>query len=403
MSLLELWKSDRQQIAGKRLDQLIAFAGEGKLNDDGQTATELRSLLRAVPSEQLEAWKDEALNRRYDDFGFVLQDIMNEVGHRLGFEVRPGRYRGRTGYSEPDGLWRDGDHLILVEVKASARFQIDIAGLLIDRVRLADFWSPKPTGVSGLLIIADQQTAELEAQVRGSRFAWDVRLLGVDAAFSMLRVRERVDDPAVGRQIKQILVPQEFTRLDAIVELVLATAEEAEEVEPEAEPEIDGPEIIKEHVQVRVTPASFHDRVLPRLARHFGDELVKRGRIVWATPDDATLVTCQVSKQHEGRGGDNRYWFAVKRKTALRLAEHPNAYCAFACGSPEQLIVLPYDVLSPLFKAMPTSADSGGGILHWHVTIRDREGTLDLITNGEADSPDLRQYQIGADHGAGDS
>lgn len=106
MSLLTLWQQSRDQLEGKRLDQLIAFAGDGKLMDGSTTSVELRELLAAAPSSSLIAWKDEALSDRYDGFGFVLQDLVNEVGNRLGFSVAPGLYRGRHGVEGHDGVWK---------------------------------------------------------------------------------------------------------------------------------------------------------------------------------------------------------------------------------------------------------------------------------------------------------
>src|SRR3954462_14474545 len=69
MGLLELWNQNRRQIEDKRLHQLIAFAGDGRLLDGGPTAVELRQLLATAPSERLARWKDEALDDRYDGFG----------------------------------------------------------------------------------------------------------------------------------------------------------------------------------------------------------------------------------------------------------------------------------------------------------------------------------------------
>ena len=53
MALIDLWNSDRSQVTDKRLEQLIAFAGEGKLRDGNDTSIELRALLaRANIDEQ---------------------------------------------------------------------------------------------------------------------------------------------------------------------------------------------------------------------------------------------------------------------------------------------------------------------------------------------------------------
>src|SRR3954454_13239053 len=121
MGLLELWKENRQQVEDKRLHQLIAFAGDGRLLDGGSTSSELRQLLAAGPTDRLKRWKDEALADRYDGFGFVLQDLVNEVGRRLGFSVEFGRYRRRGGEDSPDGVWTAADkHVLVIESKTSS-------------------------------------------------------------------------------------------------------------------------------------------------------------------------------------------------------------------------------------------------------------------------------------------
>lgn len=51
MALIDLWNSDRQQIIAKRIDQLIAFAGEGRLRDGNPTSEEFRTLLKVVSSD----------------------------------------------------------------------------------------------------------------------------------------------------------------------------------------------------------------------------------------------------------------------------------------------------------------------------------------------------------------
>lgn len=51
MALTDLWYADRSAITSKRIDQLIAFAGEGRLLDGNETCRELRELLTAIPSD----------------------------------------------------------------------------------------------------------------------------------------------------------------------------------------------------------------------------------------------------------------------------------------------------------------------------------------------------------------
>lgn len=161
-------------------------------------------------------------------FGFVLQDLVNEVGRPLGFTVTFGMYRGRGGADSPDGIWAAQDgRVLLVESKTSCSHRNELAKLAEWRRRLAVERHVSDETVSSLMVIAEEETEELEAQVRGSRSAWELRLLGVDALFKLLSIRESLDDDQVERQTQSILIPREFTRLDKIIDLVFATKEDA--------------------------------------------------------------------------------------------------------------------------------------------------------------------------------
>ena len=48
MSLLTLWKQDEKQITDKTVQQLISFAGEGKLADGNRTSVEFRELCQNI-------------------------------------------------------------------------------------------------------------------------------------------------------------------------------------------------------------------------------------------------------------------------------------------------------------------------------------------------------------------
>ncbi|MEM7603618.1 MAG: hypothetical protein AAF357_19675, partial [Verrucomicrobiota bacterium] len=117
MSLLKLLKESPEQIEGKLLQQIIAFAGDGKLRDDQSTSLELRAFLSEVESEHLHEYANECLNSSFKDSGLALQDTINEVGRRLGLEVENGRYRGSRKHIGFDGLWSfPNGHSVVVEV-----------------------------------------------------------------------------------------------------------------------------------------------------------------------------------------------------------------------------------------------------------------------------------------------
>ncbi len=53
MALVDLWRTSRDQIAAKHVQQLVAFAGDGRLSDGSQASPEFRTYLAQVPSELL--------------------------------------------------------------------------------------------------------------------------------------------------------------------------------------------------------------------------------------------------------------------------------------------------------------------------------------------------------------
>ena len=50
MSLDEIWKESLAQIREKRVDQIIGFAGDGKLGDKNSAPAEFRAFLKRVPA-----------------------------------------------------------------------------------------------------------------------------------------------------------------------------------------------------------------------------------------------------------------------------------------------------------------------------------------------------------------
>ena len=182
MALLDLWNKSPEQLADKQVQQLIAFSGAGKLLDGSNCSQEFRSFLASVPSENLAEYADQCLTQTFQDSGFALQDIVNEVGARLGAEVSRGRYRGTSNHIGFDGLWQFGNgHSIVVEVKTTDAYRIDLHVIAGYRKALIQSDSITEANSSMLLVVGRQDTGDLEAQIRGSRHAWDVRIISVDA------------------------------------------------------------------------------------------------------------------------------------------------------------------------------------------------------------------------------
>lgn len=297
MGLYELWKEDPTQIREKRVDQIIGFAGDGKLGDNNTAPAEFRAFLARVPADMLARYAEECLSKSFVDSGLALQDIVNEIASRLGFNIEYGRYRGTKNEIGHDGIWSGPEsYNIVAEVKTSDAYRMPIETVASYRRELIKKGRISEDRSSILVIVGREDTGELEAQIRGSRHAWDVRLISIDALVRLLHIRQEVDDPATEAQIRSLLVPREYTRVDEIIDLVFSTTEELLEESPPDEGEGDGGQV--DGAEPRDKPVSFNDAVAARLSGHLRVDLTKQSRIIFADVDAGVTVMSAVSKEY---------------------------------------------------------------------------------------------------------
>ncbi len=384
MALLDLWKSDQLQLEGKLLRQVIAFAGDGSLRDSGTASSEFRAFLRHLPSDHLYRFVDECLCESFTGAGFALQDLINEIGDRLGFDVTPGRYRGVKGESGHDGIWRyKSGHAVIVEVKTTDVYRIDLNTIAGYRKKLTLEGVVNPEDSSLLLVVGRQDTGDLEAQIRGSRYAWETRLISVDAMIRLLKLKEEVEDPNIVDRIHNILIPQEFTRLDGIVDIAFSTAEELNQDEG-SEGEIESGDSTK-----RFTPVSFHDGCVSRLQISLDSTLIKKSRASFRSPDGDIALLCAVSKYHERH---KSYWFAFHPHQAAFLEQSPKSYVAFGCGEPETLFLLPYADFKPWLDQFNITRKDN--TFYWHVKIKKSRNGFEMIGKAGTGSFDINKYLL---------
>jgi hypothetical protein len=53
MALIDLWRASREQISEKHVQQIVGFAGDGKLADGSRASLEFRAFLGRVPFDML--------------------------------------------------------------------------------------------------------------------------------------------------------------------------------------------------------------------------------------------------------------------------------------------------------------------------------------------------------------
>lgn len=368
MPLLDLWAKSPDQLRDKQVQQLIAFAGAGRLLDDSLCSAEFRSFLATIPSANLSAYSEQCLSQSFSDSGLALQDFVNEIGARLGASVTHGRYRGSTKHSGFDGLWDfPSRHSIVVEVKTTDAYRIDLNTIAEYRRALINSGTAAEANSSMLLVVGRQDTGDLEAQIRGSRYAWDIRIISVDALLRLMRTKEEVEDPLIVQRIHSILIPREFTRLDAIADVLFSTAEDIKQDESPVKVE-EEPENTKSD-EAKVLPA-FHEACVQRIQGRLGVSLVKRSRAGYSSPDKTVALNCSMSKEHNPDTHPN-YWFGFHPHQQEFLRQHSRAYAAFGCGTSTRLILVPYADFEPWLEDMWTTSNDDR--MYWHVVIY-REG-----------------------------
>lgn len=389
MSLIQLWKTSPEQLRNKHLHQIIAFAGEGKLRDGNETSAEFRAFLSQVSSTMLAMFVDECLNASFTDSGYALQDVVNEVGRRLGFRVSNGNYQGRPGVVGYDGLWTlPTNHSVVVEVKTTDAYRIDTSKIAGYRRQLAGQGILAEEASSILMIVGRKDTGDLEAQIRGSRFAWEIRLISADALLRLMKLKETLDDPTTISRICEILIPKEYTRLDEIVDLVFSAAEEVKQEE-----EIEEPATTEEKKAATEgeKPAAFNDACIGRFVAKEGVALVRQSRSTYASPDLAARVVCSVSKTHGTRA--EMYWFAFHPHQAEFLAGGTKGFVVLGCGTPERVLSLPFDRIKSLLDDLWTT-ERENGVRYWHIRIHRQGEKMWLDRKKGKGKLDISQYLL---------
>ena len=105
MPLLKIWKATRDSVLEMNLEAIVRIAGDGQLKDGSETSIEFRQFLTEVESEKLAEFATYCIENSFTSSGQVLQDVINEIGRRLGFKAENGRYQGvRNDIGYPRGI-----------------------------------------------------------------------------------------------------------------------------------------------------------------------------------------------------------------------------------------------------------------------------------------------------------
>jgi hypothetical protein len=391
MPLLSFWKNNRQEVLTLNIEQIVKSAGEGNLKDSSDCSQEVRHFLKACPSDSLFSYARHCMEKAFQDSGLVLQDIVNELGRRLDFDVENGLYRGKTMSVGFDGIWRvKNEPALIIEVKTTDYITIPLEKLATYKGKLiaADRVS---RDASILIVVGREDSGAVEAQVRGSRYAWEMRLISIEGLIKLVQIKEKSDDPIILLQIRQLLQPFEYTKVDRIIEVIFTTAADVESQQAteqglSAEEDTDR--------QARTEPELLNikrQQAVYAFAKTKGKELVKRSRTLYWSPDKKLRVCCAVSKKYDR---DNQvYWYAYYPKWDDFLAEGEESYFILSCMDREEAFAVHFSWLLNCKKDFNITERDGRS--YWHVALSSMgAGKLGINLSKKGSKASLEEYRF---------
>jgi hypothetical protein len=266
-----------------------------------------------------------------------------------------------------DGLWHlPGSRDVLVEVKTTDAYRISLNKIAFYRDELLNAGGISREN-SMLIVVGRDDTGELEAQVRGSRHAWDMRLISVDALLRLVELKEQTDSEETGVKIRGLLVPFEYTRLDSLIDVMFTTAkdvvqtvDDARSAPPNKKKLNGAPSDDKAHVDTK------RQQIVAFFAKASQVKLIRKSRALYWNDNHSFRVACAVSKRYPE--SNVPYWYAYHLLWHEFLSEAEDGFYLLGCVDLTIAFAVPFKVLHERLGEMHISTRPNGNH-YWHIKI----------------------------------
>lgn len=356
------------------ISQVVAICGNGRLTDreDCETSKSLRFYLKNIDHSALDEHLKQLLGDSFADSGLVLQDLVNTLGNKLGFEVEFGRYRGNSRDIGHDGLWLHPDANIIIEVKTTDAYRINTNKLIeySERVQKEhDLGEAPPV----LIIVGRQDTGDLESQIRGCRADDRISIIGAEKLLHLTGAALEIGDGPAISAIRTILTPRDYTRIDTICEVITTAAAQTQQVTLETYEESQGNEnssVADTHNKLNSIEYA-REKIVRKIEEKFG-KLKKESRAKYSLEAERTESLSHnlyvvVSKFYDR--SDHNYWYSIQNSWLDKI-DHNSACLGVMLGfvGLNKYVHLDKDLLSEKIKYLnethtPTRR-------YWHVSLR---------------------------------
>lgn len=393
MSLISIHEKNPDALADYRVEQIVALAGDGRLRDGSKCSAEFRKYLNSVDLGRLNKYIRETLTEKFTDSGFVLQDLVNELGRRLSFEVTNGRYHGVANQPGHDGYWESAEARFVVEVKTTDVYRINLsttASYAMKLKALEPANNPKPLGV--LIVVGRQDTGDLEAQIRGSKYAWDVRLISAESLIELTRLHGIAVDGETEKALRQSLTPVEYTRVDHLVELLSKIAFDIERSSQMTET-ID--EAIADADKKNINEGSsvsaieiIRNNIIESMIKVYGNKFVRPSRSIIQFENNSKIII-SVSKRYERQ--DQQYWFALQ-DSWLTALDNKKSFLCLGMVDKSHYYAIPASVAQRLPNLLNKTEKQNS--TYWHIALIEKDGCINLSLPKSGKLLDLTEYQV---------
>ena len=373
--LIKLWTNNEQILKKKNISQIMNLISEV---EEEKRYNQLREFFGKITNEMLEKYIKESINSRYEQCGFVLQELVNEVGKRLGFNVEYGVHRGRRNTIGYDAIWTTKDqYSIIIESKKTDVYSIDLGNLNEYRKKLIESGRISEEKSSILIVRGKEERRVLEEQIRGSRYAWNMRIVGIEALLKLLQIKSNLNDEKTLLQIYELLKPLEYTKIDKLIDLIFFTAEDSKLDEKLEETESRN---IKERSQ----------KGLELLEQKLNIKLYKKLNNLYASENEEIGIEMCISKKYE-RNRREYYWFAYHPYFYDNLKEYSKRYIAYICEGLDDILLIPVEKIEEL-KNQLSNANKDKPT-HWHIIIYYENNEFKLKLKGRDNYQDITKYK----------
>ncbi|HKD46481.1 MAG TPA: hypothetical protein VKB67_02225, partial [Rhizomicrobium sp.] len=321
-------------------------------------------------------------------------------GRRLEYQVENGRYQGTTNTIGYDGIWRSPEKKnLVIEVKTTDAYRISLETIASYKRKLFEK-DMIDADASILIVVGRQDTGDLEAQVRGSRHAWEVRIISVSALAKLVQLKENSEGGATAKKIRTILTPMEYTRLDDMVDVVFTTATEVEnatdnlvssnfDTEQPRTPEekIKGIWQFTDSVLLQEKRAE----IIRAVERRHETNLISKTKATLWSADHKVRLAVTISKRYADRAA-YRYWYAYHPQWDEFLAEGEIADIALGCMDLSRAFCIPRSILVAHLGDLNTTTTERS--TYWHLHLTDENSTYALVLPKAGKTLDLTPYQF---------